>query len=221
MLNSIEIKSPEKSKIMKQLAIAAFAVATITFAACNGSSNKHDKDSMSSMNSDTTKPVMTDNKDVKEIAPVFTNLDANISGYMKNIADHYLHIKNALANDNGSEAANGGKMLSMALAEVDKSFFPADQKKIYDGIEDDLKEHAEHISKTTDIKHQREHFSMMSEDVYDLVKAFGGGKSLYHDFCAMYNDGKGALWLSETKEIKNPYMGSEMPTCGKVVEVIK
>jgi hypothetical protein len=37
----------------------------------------------------------------------------------------------------------------------------------------------------------------------------------------MYNDGKGANWLSETKEIANPYLGKSMPTCGSVKEELK
>jgi Protein of unknown function (DUF3347) len=207
---------------MKQLVIAIIAVSAITFTACNDSGTKKEKDDMSAMNSDTAKQAETNNDtNVKEITPSFASVDATVTGYLKNIVDHYLHIKNALANDNNSEASDGAKMLSKALAEVDKSFFPADQKKVYDGIEEDLKEHAEHIGKTSEIKHQREHFSMMSEDVYSLVKAFGGGRTLYHDHCPMYNDNKGAGWISEVQEIKNPYMGSEMPTCGSVEELIK
>ena len=97
------------------------------------------------------------------------------------------------------------------------------QKKIYDEDEGELKEHAEHIGKNADdIKHQRSHFSMMSEVMYYLVRAFGGGQVLYHDHCPMYNKDKGgAMWLSETKEIKNPYFGNEMPKCGSVEEIIK
>ena len=57
--------------------------------------------------------------------------------------------------------------------------------------------------------------------MYDMVKAFGGGQLLYQDFCPMYNNQKGAAWLSETKEIKNPYLGKKMPTCGSVKEEIK
>ena len=189
--------------------------------ACNSGGKSEKQTDMPKMNDSTQTTTKEPDDGIATVSPTFTKLDANASGYIKNIIEHYLHVKNALANDNGSEAASGGKMLSMALAEVDKSFFSADQKKIYEGIEEDIKEHADHISKTTDVKHQREHFSMMSEDVYELVKAFGGGKSLYHDFCPMYNDKKGALWLSETKEIKNPYMGTEMPKCGIVKEVIK
>jgi len=133
-----------------------------------------------------------------------------------------LHIKNALVGNSGGEAASGGKAMAEAISKIDKSLFTAEQKKIYDGIEDDLKEHAEHIGKNAgNIKHQREHFAMMSEDVYDLAKAFGGGQVLYHDHCPMANDNKGAMWLSETKEIKNPYFGGKMNECVTVPEVIK
>lgn len=206
---------------MKQLVLGIIAVSTITFTACNNNDGKSGKDNMSEMKDDTTKqPSATEDKTVKEISPTFANVDVTAASSIKNIVDHYLHIKNALANDNESEAANGAKMLSEGLEKVDKSFFTSEQKKIYDENEEDLKEHAEHISKSK-IDHQREHFSMMSEDVYSLVKAFGGGRTLYHDHCPMANNNKGAMWISEMAEIKNPYMGSSMPKCGNVEEVIK
>ena len=100
----------------------------------------------------------------------------------------------------------------------DKSLLTTDQKRIYDDIEDDLKEHAEHISGSK-LDHQREHFTMMSEDMYDLAKAFGAGMTLYHDHCPMYKDG--SMWLSETKDIRNPYYGDEMMSCGSVEEKIQ
>jgi hypothetical protein len=36
----------------------------------------------------------------------------------------------------------------------------------------------------------------------------------------MYNEGKDGYWISETKDVKNPYYGSEMLTCGRMVEAI-
>lgn len=206
---------------MKQLVLGIIAVSTMTFTACNNNGGKSGKDNMSEVNNDAAKEVSPKaDKTVKEISPTFTNLDGTTAGFIKNVVDHYLHIKNAMANDNESEASNGAKMLSEALAKVDKSFFTPEQKKIYDENEEDLKEHAEHVSKSK-IDHQREHFSMMSEDVYSLVKAFGGGRTLYHDHCPMANNNKGAMWISEMAEIKNPYMGSSMPKCGNVEEIIK
>ena len=37
----------------------------------------------------------------------------------------------------------------------------------------------------------------------------------------MANNGKGANWLSKENKVQNPYYGSVMLTCGKVVETIK
>ncbi len=127
-----------------------------------------------------------------------------------------------MVKDDGKDAASGGKQIAEALAKIDKSNLSVEQKKVYEDLEADAKEHAEHIStNATKISHQREHFDMLSQDVYDLVKAFPAGQTLYQDHCPMYNDGKGAIWLSETKEIKNPYYGKKMITCGSVKETIK
>ncbi len=149
-------------------------------------------------------------------------VDAKVAASIKGIVEHYLHLKNALANDKTKDAAAAGKEIVVAMGTVDKSLFTADQKKLYEDVEDDAKEHAEHIGENAgNIEHQREHFDMLSKDVYDLVKAFGSGQVLYKDFCPMYNDKKGAMWLSETKTVKNPYYGKQMSTCGSIQEEIK
>ena len=198
------------------------ALTAVLLSACNNGDNKNEHENHP-VNKDTVQhSIITDDKEIKTVAVAYTNVDLKAAASIKEIVDHYLHVKNALANDNGSEAAAGAKAMDYAISKLDKSFLSAEQKNVYDKIEEDLKEHAEHIGKNGDnIRHQREHFSMISEDVYDLVKAFGGGRALYHDHCPMYNDKKGAIWLSEMKEVKNPYFGDEMPTCGTVEEVIK
>lgn len=203
---------------MKKLFFLAIA-ASFVFIACNNNKQAESHD-MAKMDKDTTaSAASTDDKDIKTVSVTYTNVDPKIASSLKEVVDHYLHIKNALANDNETEAASGGNAMFTALNNVDKSLFTADQKKVYEENEEDVKEHAEHISKSK-IDHQREHFAMMSEDVYSLVKAFGAGKTLYHDHCPMYNN-KGALWLSETVAIKNPYMGGKMPKCGTVEEKIQ
>lgn len=152
-----------------------------------------------------------------------TTQDKKISdNSIAEIVASYLILKNALTEDKSEDAANAGKALETAFNKVDKSSFTETQKKTYEDVEEDAREHAEHIGKNGgNIKHQREHFEMLSQGIYDLVKTFGGGQVLYRDFCPMYNNGKGAYWLSETKEIKNPYFGKEMPTCGSIKEELK
>ncbi|RTL60662.1 MAG: DUF3347 domain-containing protein [Sphingobacteriales bacterium] len=207
---------------MNKVFISSLAITIIFFTSCN-SNNDGKVHEGHEMNKDTVQHASASADDsVKEVAVIYSNVDAKLTASIKEIVNHYLHIKNALANDKSSDAAEGADAMVKAIGNIDKSLLTAEQKKLYDDNEEDLKEHAEHIGKnSSNIKHQREHFSMMSEDVYALVKAFSAGQPLYHDHCPMYNEKKGAIWLSEIKEIKNPYYGGEMPTCGKVMEVIK
>ena len=205
---------------MKKLFFALITITSLAFVACNNNEQaaNHDMDKMSK---DSTAPTSSaDDKDVKAVAVTYSDVNPQLATSLKEIVDHYLHIKNALANDNENEAKSGGEAMVAAMNKVDKSLLTAEQKKIYDENEEDLKEHAEHIGKSK-LDHQGEDFAMMSEDVYDLAKAFGGGRTLYHDHCPMYDNNKRAKWLSETIEIKNPYMGSKMPKCGKVEEKIQ
>lgn len=137
------------------------------------------------------------------------------------VVSSYLKVKNALVADNSDDAASAGKELASAIQNLEGSSFTPEQKSVYDEVKGQILEHAQHINtKAGDIAHQREHFDMLSQDVYDLVKTAKPTQTLYKDYCPMY-DKKGAIWLSEHKDIKNPYYGSEMLTCGERQEEIK
>lgn len=189
------------------------ALIAITAASCNnGNNNTPDKNT----NKDST------TQGNNSSAATSTNTNTNVAGSMQEMISQYLQMKNALANDNGKDAATAGNAFVESMGKMDKTNLTPDKKKIWNDLSDDAKEMAEHIGKNAgDIAHQREHFDMLSKDMYDMVKAFGTTQTLYNDYCPMYNNKKGATWLSETKEIKNPYLGKEMPTCGEVKEEIK
>ncbi|MBC7886958.1 MAG: DUF3347 domain-containing protein [Ferruginibacter sp.] len=210
---------------MKKIIFPLLSFGVIILTACNNSSSKNEQvgHDMDNMNKDTTpQSVVTGNNDIKGVAVKYTGIDAGVTASIKEIADHYLHIKNALAKDNGGEAASGAKAMQGAISKLDKSLFTAEQKAIYDKNEEKLKESADHIEKNGDkIRQQRSQFALMSEVVYDIVKSFGAGRPIYHDHCPMFNENKGAMWLSETMEIKNPYYGADMLTCGSVEEIIE
>lgn len=208
---------------MKKSIFGALAIASLTFAACNnsGTTSKEGQSTADSGAAAQT-PAATSEKAVTEITPQFTDIDSKVAASLNTVIDQYLAIKNGLAADNAEETAKAGKAMAAALAGVDASLLTTAQQPVFAENKDELKEHAEHISENAgNIHHQREHFVDMSEDVYALVKAFGGGRPLYRDFCPMANEDKGARWLSEVKDIKNPYFGSKMLTCGSVEEVIK
>lgn len=161
-------------------------------------------------------------KTVADTGSAQRSTDPKLAASINGIVDSYLKVKNSLADDKAKNAADAGKELVEALGRLDTSLLTAEQAKLYEDVEGDAKEQAEHIGENAgNMAHQREHFEMLSKDIYDLVKAFGSGQVLYKDFCAMYNDKKGAMWLSETKTIKNPYYGKKMLTCGSVQEEIR
>lgn len=205
---------------MKKIIFICFAAAFV-FSACNSnSSNTEDHSKMSHPDSMPMQDNAASDKDVKLVTATFSNIDPVVSAFIKSVIQNYIDVKNALTNGDESAAKSASDKMNSAMKGFDKSLLSAEQKKVYDDVEDDLKEHAEHIAKSK-IDHQRNHFSMMSEDVYNLVKAFGAGMTLYHDHCPMANDNKGAMWLSESKEIRNPYFGEKMMTCGSVEEMFK
>lgn len=207
---------------MKKNIVLIAVVSTLLITACNNGENKTEHD-MSKMGNDTVQhSTSTNDSEIKSVTVSFTNVDPKAAATIKEIVDQYLSLKNALANDNSNDAAASGKSMVAAISKLDKSLLSIEQKKVFDENQDDLKEHAEHISENAkNIKHQREHFVGMSEDMYALVKAFGAGRPLYHDHCPMAQENKGAMWISEVKDIQNPYFGAEMSGCGTVEEVIK
>ncbi|MDP4284658.1 MAG: DUF3347 domain-containing protein [Bacteroidota bacterium] len=182
--------------------IISAGIIALSFTACNTAGSKQ-----------------TNNTDSAQTGQV--TMPANNTNPAEGIVTGYLNLKNSLADDNGSAAAKNGKEILDALSKFDASRLTPDQKKVFLGLVGDIKENSEHISENGDkIAHQREHFEMLSKDMYDLLKATGTSKEMYLDSCPMYDNGKGT-WLSEMKEIKNPYLGKKMDTCGAVKETIK
>ncbi len=208
---------------MKRTFFSYLIAGAFAFIACTSNTSTTPKKQSAAPVKDTAHmSAMNDTTEPKQITPTLANVDPKVSASLDGIVDNYLQLKNALANDDASAAATSAKSIMAGMSKVDVAALTPDQKKVYSNIADDLKENAEHISKNAGkIAHQREHFAMMSDDVFDLVKGFGAAKPLYQDHCPMAQEGKGADWLSETKEIHNPYLGKKMPDCGSVEAVVK
>lgn len=135
------------------------------------------------------------------------------------IIDAYLSVKNGLVSDDGESTAKAALRLMESLDNVKKEVSKDNEKEVSEILES-IKENAEHIStNASEIAHQREHFLVLSRDVKDLISIMGTPKSLYQEFCPMYKN-DGGMWLSDKKEIENPYFGASMLNCGSVQEEI-
>ena len=81
-----------------------------------------------------------------------------------------------------------------------------------------IKTNAKSIAMSKDIGKQRKAFSQLSDAMYELLKGSEKEGIIYRQFCPMAFNKKGAFWLSEKKEINNPYFGKPMLRCGSTKE---
>ena len=140
---------------------------------------------------------------------------------LKAVFDNYFVVKDAMISSDGNATSIASKELFTAISNLIMEKLEMDVHVVWMKVLNQIKEDSEHIADTKDIKHQREHFTTLSKDIYALLKVAKYDVPVYFQFCPMYNDGKGANWLSKENTIKNPYYGSMMLSCGKTVETIK
>lgn len=74
------------------------------------------------------------------------------------------------------------------------------------------------IMTSDDIETQRAAFKTITDNMVSKIKESGAEAGVYVQYCPMAFDNTGASWLSLSEEIKNPYFGDKMLTCGKVEE---
>jgi hypothetical protein len=164
---------------------------------------------------------ITGKLDVSKLLNTSLYPDQQKTDRSKLLVASYLQLKNALVSDDAKEAAIAAEVMVRAFKGFNTSGFNADQQKEIAEIIENASEQVEHIADNASrIEHQREHFEVLSNDMSDLIAIVGSEQTLYQTKCPMYNKGKGGIWLSETKDIKNPFYGSKMLTCGSVQKEI-
>ncbi len=131
----------------------------------------------------------------------------------------YYDLKDAMvASDTSKVNAAAARILS--LEEPLNNMLAANptQTALRPHIEKIIKQSDAIISdKQNNIELKRASFKKVSNELYALLKdAKMTNAGVYHTFCPMAFNDKGAYWLSNDAEIKNPYFGKKMLECGEV-----
>lgn len=140
---------------------------------------------------------------------------------LKTIFESYFALKDALVKSDGKLVSTLAKDLLANINSVKMEKLSSEEHTVWLKVMSSLKSNTEKIAATTIIEKQRVVFMDLSANFYALLKVSKQDYSIYYQNCPMYNDGKGANWLSKENAVKNPYYGSQMLTCGKTVETIK
>ncbi|PVD50588.1 hypothetical protein DC498_19370 [Terrimonas sp.] len=151
--------------------------------------------------------------------------DAFNSSFEKVLTTYYA-LRDALVAGDTTQANAASSSLITAVSEVKldelKSADTADiiiptAKTYTEGITNESRG----LLGESDIEQKRRSFQMISTGLFDLVRTVRYDKQkVYMLHCPMAFNNSGADWLSNTTEIKNPYFGSKMLTCGSVADSV-
>ncbi|GAA4807018.1 DUF3347 domain-containing protein [Olivibacter ginsenosidimutans] len=121
---------------------------------------------------------------------------------------HYLHLQEALVEGDVAQAKEAALLIEEA-------------SKLWDGGKG-IQTAAGNILSATDLQKQREAFATLSDALVAQIKAEGvASGEFYLAHCPMAANNDGANWISPSKNIRNPYFGEKMMTCGSITETIK
>ncbi|MEZ4802277.1 MAG: efflux RND transporter periplasmic adaptor subunit [Gelidibacter sp.] len=140
---------------------------------------------------------------------------------LNSVFENYISVEKALVKEDANTAQKSARGLQKSLENTDMKLLKDEAHSHWMTLEKELKASTNAIANTSDINTQREHFIHLSAHLINAVKTFGINQKVYVDFCPMANNNVGAYWLSKDKEIKNPYFGDAMLTCGSVMDEIE
>ena len=138
------------------------------------------------------------------------------------VFEAYIGTKEALVEDDTNSVQQNARLLLNNLDKVDmKLLSDPGSHQHWMIAEKQMRMSAAAIEASDDIKAQRSHFKELSTAITSAVQMYGIGQVVYNQFCPMADDNKGAYWLSNDKNVLNPYFGSAMIECGSVKQIIE
>lgn len=158
---------------------------------------------MNNENAEGTEPV------VKEEMPAVQSDKATINNSDLNaVYEQYAKLTDAFTKGDVANAKLAANAIEVGAKEIDGGQAIASSAATIVGADD--------------IEVQRTAYLKMSNDLIALLKSSGMKEGeLYVEHCPMAFNNAGGSWISSNKEIRNPYFGEKMMTCGEVTETIK
>lgn len=129
----------------------------------------------------------------------------------------YIELKDAFVKSDTALTAEKSKAFRSALEKLTSS-----QRETLNTYWSVLHKTSKSINTNTTLEHQRKSFQIISNHIIAILENFKSlDQELTVQFCPMADNDKGAYWLSNETQIRNPYFGDAMLTCGEVKRVLK
>jgi len=138
------------------------------------------------------------------------------------VYDSYILMNEAFVESDAQVVGRTAAKVKSSLRDVDMALLDGDAHMLWMKHLKVLESEIISISSEADISKQRLAFAAFNDAFYASLKAFGLQQgTVYYQYCPMANGDKGAFWLSNIEEIKNPYFGDEMLKCGETRETLE
>jgi membrane fusion protein, copper/silver efflux system len=141
---------------------------------------------------------------------------------LEKLYHHYFDLKNALADDAPEQAREHGQQLEEQLSAIGQHSLDGEHHLFWMNRYEEIDVSIEKFLRATVMEEMRIHFEPLSEAFIETARTLGAiGQTWYVAYCPMVDSDRGAYWLSEFEEIKNPYFGAMMLRCGEVRERLR
>lgn len=124
-------------------------------------------------------------------------------------------MKDAFVNWDTAKASVAAQQLEMAIPAIPIKEMKADTLLINTalGYSFNVAGMAKLVTAEKTIEAKRRAFNNLSENLYNLLRTVSYDyQTIYHAKCPMaFNDSETAYWLSDQREIVNPYLGNNHP----------
>ncbi len=154
--------------------------------------------------------------------PTESKLNETNTKSMMALLTGYYELKNALVSTDAVKTEAASKTLLTLADSLSASISTdAQNKPLLQPYIDTLVINTKIIAATKDphCEKQRIAFSPVSDALFHMLKLVNmKNAGIYQQFCPMAFNEKGAHWLSNESEIKNPYYGKKMLECGEVTD---
>jgi Cu(I)/Ag(I) efflux system membrane fusion protein len=134
----------------------------------------------------------------------------------------YLQLQRALAGDDVQAAGQATSRMRSTVEQVKASELENETAAAWHQEHANLVKIAADLSEASDIKTARAAFSLLSDEMELLALKFGFGEvgPIYRHHCPMAFQGRGAAWLQDNDQTRNPYYGATMLKCADDVKMI-
>jgi hypothetical protein len=181
---------------MKKYIALSVVLVAFTFFSCGNEKKKTEPEIIEVETAEAPTEYTAENTDVS-----FTD------GKMADVFKQYIQLKTALVNTDAEKASAEATILRDIFVKIEASEATITA--------------AQNLAESKDVEVQRTAFVRVTSAVEQLMEGALSSGTIYKQYCPMAFGNTGASWLSESKEIYNPYFGDKMLRCGRVQAEIK